>query len=97
MNTTKTLTLTAKVKAIGAYINTIEVTASDKPDPDSTPNNHIPSEDDQAYATVTPAQPLSCTLTLSPNPSQSGQIVNVTRNVTGGTFYGTYIYATPNI
>ncbi len=37
MNTTKTLTLTAKVKATGAYINTIEVTASDKPDPDSTP------------------------------------------------------------
>ncbi len=46
---------------------------------------------------MTPAQPLSCTLTLSPNPSQSGQIVNVTRNVTGWTFYGTYIYATPNI
>ena len=30
-----------------------EVVASDQPDPNSTPNNHVPTEDDQASVTLT--------------------------------------------
>lgn len=36
----------------GGYVNVAQVTASDLPDPDSTPNNNVPSEDDQASVTV---------------------------------------------
>src|SRR5439155_17804 len=51
-----TLTITATVTTIGAKTNTAEVTAADQPDFDSTPNNHVASEDDQASVTVTPQQ-----------------------------------------
>ncbi|WP_166922032.1 PKD domain-containing protein [Flavobacterium poyangense] len=47
------LTFDATVNATGTYINTAEVTKSDLPDPDSTPNNNVPTEDDQDDATVT--------------------------------------------
>ncbi|MDX6191255.1 gliding motility-associated C-terminal domain-containing protein [Flavobacterium sp. Fl-318] len=46
------LTFDATVNATGTYVNTAEVTKSDLPDPDSTPNNNIPTEDDQDDATV---------------------------------------------
>lgn len=36
----------------GGYVNVAQVTASDLPDPDSTPNNNLPTEDDQASVTV---------------------------------------------
>ncbi len=48
--------------------------------------------------TVTVTQPvphLSCTLSLSPNPTLTGQIVSVGWNVTNGNFFWTYIYVTP--
>jgi hypothetical protein len=35
------------------YDTTAELTAADQPDPDSTPNNHVSGEDDQATLTVT--------------------------------------------
>ena len=50
-----------------------------------------------AVIPVVPPQNLSCTLTLSPNPSSPNQAVNVAWNVTGGTFYGTYIFVTPSL
>ncbi|WP_337968883.1 gliding motility-associated C-terminal domain-containing protein [uncultured Flavobacterium sp.] len=52
----QTLQLTATVNATGNYINIAEVTASSLPDPNSTPNNGVPTEDDYATATVTPTQ-----------------------------------------
>lgn len=52
----QTLQLTAVVNPAGNYINIAEVTASSLPDPNSTPNNGVPTEDDYATATVTPAQ-----------------------------------------
>ncbi len=52
---TNTLQITASVNGSGIYFNSAEVTASDLNDPDSTPNNNISSEDDQASASTTPA------------------------------------------
>ncbi len=47
-----TLTITATAQPTGPYTNTAEVAASGVPDPDSTPGNNIPAEDDQASASV---------------------------------------------
>jgi uncharacterized repeat protein (TIGR01451 family) len=49
---TVTLALQATVDTVGAHTNTAEVTASDQPDPNSTPNNNNPNEDDQASVTL---------------------------------------------
>jgi len=51
---TETLRITATVLDSGEYENWAEVTASDQYDPDSTPNNGDPTEDDQDSASVTP-------------------------------------------
>ena len=48
------ITITATVLASGMYANTAQVTASGQTDPDSSPNNNNPAEDDQATATTTP-------------------------------------------
>ena len=48
-----TLTITAVVTQPGTITNTAEITAASPIDPDSTPNNHNPNEDDQASASVT--------------------------------------------
>ncbi len=47
-----TLQIVATVTGAGPYINTAEITNSDKEDPDSTPNNNQPNEDDQDSAGV---------------------------------------------
>ena len=50
------LSYQAKILASGSYKNTAEVTASDQPDPDSSPGNDSgdQSEDDEAAVTVVP-------------------------------------------
>ncbi|MCT7967226.1 DUF11 domain-containing protein [Laspinema sp. D1] len=48
-----TLDIVATVTTTNPIVNTAQVSASDQPDIDSTPNNNIPSEDDQASVTVT--------------------------------------------
>ncbi|MEN2398675.1 gliding motility-associated C-terminal domain-containing protein, partial [Flavobacterium sp. MC2016-06] len=50
----ETLTVNATVNAAGNYTNIAEVTASTLPDPDSTPNNGITTEDDYASVSTTP-------------------------------------------
>ena len=47
------LTFDATINAIGPYTNVAEIIASDQLDPDSTPGNNVPTEDDQDSATVT--------------------------------------------
>ena len=47
-----TLEIVAEVIGTGSITNTAEVTASDQPDPDSTPGNNEPTEDDQDSAVV---------------------------------------------
>ncbi|WP_125723033.1 PKD domain-containing protein [Flavobacterium ustbae] len=64
----ETLQLTATVNPTGDYLNIAEIIASDLPDPDSTPNNGVTTEDDYATATTTPiaqAADLSLTKTVS--------------------------------
>lgn len=47
-----TLRLSATLTRTGPVTNTAEITAADQGDPDSTPGNAVPGEDDQASATV---------------------------------------------
>lgn len=64
----ETLQLTATVNPTGDYLNIAEITASDLPDPDSTPNNGVPTEDDYATAITTPtAQSADLSLTKTVN------------------------------
>ncbi|MEN2412276.1 PKD domain-containing protein [Flavobacterium mesophilum] len=68
VSTAYTLQVTAIVNPSGDYLNIAEVTASDLPDPDSTPNNNVATEDDYATATITPiAQSADLSLTKSVN------------------------------
>src|SRR5262249_41995275 len=50
--TTVTLNITATINPTGSYANTVQVTASQHFDPDSTPNNNVATEDDQATVTL---------------------------------------------
>src|SRR5262249_11305448 len=57
-NNTAVLHITAIVGPGGTYTNVAQIHSSDSFDPDSTPDNDVPTEDD--YATVTPpVQPKS--------------------------------------
>ena len=56
-----TLTIAATVTQAGTITNTAEVTASDQPDPDSTPGNGDAGEDDQASVTLVAAEPVADT------------------------------------
>ena len=52
----ETLNIIATVNGTGSVTNVAEITASDQPDPDSTPNNGEPGEDDQDEVTVVASQ-----------------------------------------
>ena len=54
LNQSVSLTIIVNVKAAGSYTNTAEISASGIIDPDSTPNNQNPNEDDQALVTIAP-------------------------------------------
>lgn len=49
-----TLQIVATVATVGDKTNTAQVSAADQVDPDSTPGNSNPNEDDQASVTVSP-------------------------------------------
>ncbi|MHC0448463.1 DUF11 domain-containing protein, partial [Flavobacterium sp. 3-218] len=64
----ETLQILATVNATGDYLNVAEVTASDLPDPNSTPNNGITTENDYASVSTTPtAQSSDLSLTKTVN------------------------------
>ncbi len=72
--TSKTLKIVARVTKAGANTNSAQVTASDQPDPDSTPGNNDASEDDQASATVGGTQiDLSLTNTVADGTIARGE------------------------
>jgi uncharacterized repeat protein (TIGR01451 family) len=54
-----TLVITARVDTLGLKTNVAQVSAVDQFDVDSTPNNSVATEDDQASAGVTPPRSLS--------------------------------------
>ncbi|MCG2595272.1 DUF11 domain-containing protein [Ramlibacter sp. XY19] len=62
-----TLTMNVDVSGSTAVTNTAQISYSDQYDPDSTPNNSLASEDDQASVLVTPSPDL--TLSKVPNSS----------------------------
>ncbi len=64
-----TLTLHLLAIAPGARSVTAEVSASATPDPDSTPGNHVASEDDQATVDVVAIRAVGPTLTVSLSPT----------------------------
>ncbi len=76
---TATLTITATIASSSPITNTAEVTASSALDPDSTPNNHAPQEDDQASVTVVPKRiDLSLLKTVDDNTPDVDQNVTFT-------------------
>ena len=52
---TATLQITVTVNAVGTYNTIAQVTTSDQFDPDSSPNNNIGGEDDEAAVALAPA------------------------------------------
>ncbi len=77
IGSTATLTIVGRVDTNGAKSLTAQVTAAGQPDPDSTPNNNVVSEDDQATASVDVS---SANLSLTMNASSTTP--NVNENVT---------------
>lgn len=71
-----TLRITARVLSFARIVNTAEVTRSDQPDPDSTPGNNDPTEDDQSSAALDPqSADLSLTKRASTTrPSLGGEV-----------------------
>lgn len=70
------LDITVAVSSLGEKINTAEVIASSQYDPDSTPGNNDPTEDDQASVSLTP-QLVDLALTKivdDPNPNVGGNV-----------------------
>ena len=51
----RSLGIRAAVNAVGSFNNSAEITAVEQFDPDSTPDNNVPGEDDQASASTTSA------------------------------------------
>jgi uncharacterized repeat protein (TIGR01451 family) len=77
-----TLQLSATATAAGTKTNTAQVIASDQFDPDSTPNNSLANEDDQATATITvPSADLSLTQTVDTTTPNVGRDVRFTLKV----------------
>ncbi|MDX1945543.1 MAG: DUF11 domain-containing protein [Pirellulaceae bacterium] len=66
---TATLTIVARVDSTAALVTTAQVTASGTFDRDSTPNNNVATEDDQASATVD--APAAADLSISNVPSSN--------------------------
>ncbi len=74
--------IVATVLGSGVYTNTAQVTASNLSDPDSTPNNNIAAEDDQASVTAAPQADLSIDKTDNRAGITAGSIMNYTLTVT---------------
>ncbi|NPA31843.1 MAG: DUF11 domain-containing protein, partial [Chloroflexi bacterium] len=77
-----TLTFQATVNAGGDYTNIAEVTAADQADPDSTPGNRDPNEDDYAAASITYQPEADLELSKSVDPTTAGPGDTVTFTVT---------------
>lgn len=78
----RTLHITATINSTGIYANTAQVSASEHFDPDSTPNNNVGTEDDQATATLVPGAPAQPPVAVN-DSSLHNPPGPVTLNVTG--------------
>jgi uncharacterized repeat protein (TIGR01451 family) len=100
-STNATLQIVATVITSGSITNTAEVTASNQPDPDSTPNNHIGTEDDQASVSLSaPAPPnVGLVKTVSPGGTQNpgtDLLYTIVYTNTGGQSANNFIVVDPN-
>ena len=78
-----TLAISAKVTAPAAITSSAQVAAVDQYDPDSTPNNSVATEDDQASYQLVPEQSdLSLTLTASALTANANDKVDFVLTVT---------------
>lgn len=77
-----TLSITARVAPSGNYANTAQLTGSNQADPDSTPNNNNPAEDDQSISSLTPVATIDLSLTKTSSPTAPSVGSNVTFTVT---------------
>jgi uncharacterized repeat protein (TIGR01451 family) len=82
MGVPATLQIVATVTDQAAISNTVEITAADQADPDSRPDNHVATEDDQKTVAVTP-QIADLSLAQAANPVRPnvGQPVTFTLTV----------------
>lgn len=96
---TATLDIVATTATIGAKINSAQITVADQFDSDSTVNNNVPTEDDQASVTVTP-QVADLSLTKTVNNATPNKNENVTFTITvnnGGPNAGTNVAITDQL
>lgn len=103
-----TLQLVARIDALGAITNTAQVSASNQPDPDSTPNNNNATEDDQAssgLSTLPPSVALCKTIVglpcppLAPPSLPPGSDISYTLTFTntGGTPAANFVITDPSL
>lgn len=101
-----TLNLTYKARVNAAtgtaneYRNTAQITASDQVDPNSTPNNDIPTEDDQASLTLTPIPNVDLAITKRINnatPDVGSTVQFTIEVVNNGPSNATGVVATDNL
>jgi uncharacterized repeat protein (TIGR01451 family)/fimbrial isopeptide formation D2 family protein len=101
-----TLQIVAQITSLGSITNTAQVTASDQPDPDSTPNNNNAAEDDQASASLSTAPPnvtLCKTIQGQPCPPVASTSLPpgsdityvITFTNTGGSYASSFIITDP--
>lgn len=87
-----TLVINATVTGTTAITNTAQVSYSDPYDPDSTPNNGVAAEDDQASAAITPSPDLQVTkvavgsFAVGANAQYTLRVNNAGSRATAGTY-----------
>ncbi|MBU7036413.1 MAG: DUF11 domain-containing protein [Theionarchaea archaeon] len=82
-----TLQITAQVTGTGVITNIAQVHTSECLDPDSTPGNDVPGEDDQDFSTITVSgTPLTLAIgvvkSVSPKTAQEGDVLTFTITIT---------------
>jgi uncharacterized repeat protein (TIGR01451 family) len=97
--TSVTLQIVARIDALGSITNTAQVTASDQPDPDSTPNNNNAAEDDQASSGLSTAAPdVRLVKSVSPNgsaPPGTDLVYTIAFDNRGGTQASSFVITDP--
>jgi uncharacterized repeat protein (TIGR01451 family) len=94
-----TLQIVARIDVLGSLLNTAQVTASDQPDLDSTPNNNNAAEDDQASASLSTSAPdVRLVKSVSPNgsaPPGTDLVYTINFDNRGGSYASNFVITDP--